>query len=260
MEHPAFVALIVFAWLFVSALIGLALRARMPDQHLTTETKEAVRIGMGSVATMAALVLGLLVASTKSAYDTEKGEVQQLAAKIVLLDRTLANYGPEAKHGRDMLRRTMAAAISRLWPAEKFDAGIDVPTASASTAPTDAWSRELPNAIQDLTPQTDPQRTYKSQATALTFELAQMRWQLYEQTETSISLPLLVIMVFWLSMTFVSVGLFAPRNPTVIAAQLMAALSVSGAIFLILELDRPFSGLVQISSTPMLNAMGNLGK
>jgi hypothetical protein len=242
----------VFAALFGSTLLGLRLRRRLPDDHLSDKTQDAVRIGMGSVATMAALVLGLLVASTKGAYDTQKSEVTQLAAKIVCLDQTLANYGPAATECHKVLRVAAQSAILRIWPGSEVG--------SNSVAPGKVWGRDLPQAIQQLAPQTDAQRMFKSQAAQLANELAQMRWLLFEQSQSSISTPLLIMMVFWMALTYASVGLFAPGNATVVGAQFLAALAVAGALFLILELDQPFDGLIRISNQPMLNALSQMGK
>ncbi len=249
--NPIPLAASVFAVLSAAAALGMWLQSKLPDHHLSADTKDAVRIGMGSVATMAALLLGLLVASTKSKYDAEKAEVIQMAANIVYLDQLLANYGSETKECRELLRRATQSAIYRLWPESNARKG-ELP-------PGTMWSREVPLAIQKLTPQTDSQRTFKSQAADLTRDLGQMRWLLYEQTESSVSGPLLTIMVFWVALTFASVGLFAPSNATSILAQLLAALSVSGAIFLILELEYAFGGLVKISGAPMLNVLSRLG-
>jgi hypothetical protein len=251
--NPILVALAVFAALFASSLLGLRLRRRLPDHHLGEETKDAVRLGMGSVATMAALVLGLLVASTKGAYDTEKNEVIQLAAKVVWLDQLFANYGPEATPCRTLLRGAVQSAILRIWP----DAGLK--PADSTLDPSTVWSRALPLAIQRLAPETEAQRAFKAQAAAVAAELGQMRWLLFEQMESSVSTPLLVMMVFWLALTYISVGLFAPPNATVVAAQFLAALAVAGALFLILELDEPFSGMVRIPSQPMLSTLRHLG-
>jgi hypothetical protein len=151
-----------------------------------------------------------------------------------------------------LLRRATRSALLRIWP--DSEAGQGTP------APATTWSRELPQAIQRITTSDDAQRTFKSQAAALAYELGQMRWLLFEQMESSISVPLLLIMVFWLALTFISVGLFAPPNGTVVAAQFLAALSVAGAIFLILELDQPFDGLVKISSHSIVNALNHLAK
>ena len=250
MTNPLFTAGCVFILLFCAAILGMCLQARLPEHHLRKATKDAVRIGMGSVATMAALVLGLLVASAKGTYDTEKNEVIDMSSKIVYLDHLLKNYGSEAKECRSVLRSATLSTIYRLWPETNVQEG--------EPPPSTTWSRELPLSIQKLFPKNDTQRTFKSQAADLARELGQMRWLLYEQSESSISTPMLVIMVFWLALTFISVGLFAPANATAILAQLLAALSVAGAIFLILELDHSFSGFIKISSKPFLNALSQL--
>ncbi len=250
MTNPLVISLAVFACLFGAALLGILLRQRLPQHHLAEESKDSVRIGMGSVATMAALVLGLLVASTKSAYDAEKDEVTQLAARVIYLDQLLINCGPAAGETRNVLRRTVASAVLRLWP--------QADVATERSVPAAAWSQDLPRAIQQIRTTDDAQLAFKSQAAALAHQLAQTRWLLFEQAESSLSVPLIVIMVFWLTLTFVSVGLFAPPNGTVLTAQCLAALSVAGALFLILELDQPFSGMIHISSKPLVNTLKQL--
>jgi hypothetical protein len=248
--NSTIIAAIVFGCLFGAGLLGVRVRAMLPENHLNPDTKDAVKVGMGLVATMAALVLGLLVASTKGAYDAQKGEVTQMAAKIVFLDRVLANYGTETAETRDLLRRSVGSAINRMWPDSKVAAQLD-PSATSGEA--------FFNSIQQLSPQNDAQRSLKSQAVQVTTDVGQMRWLLFEQTESSISPPMLIVLVAWLAIIFMSVGLFAPPNATVIVALMLSALSVAGAIFLILELDMPFDGVIQISSAPMRNALNHLG-
>jgi hypothetical protein len=250
--NPYFIAPVVFACIVAATWLGMRLNAALPKHHLNADTKDAVRIGMGLVATMAALILGLLVASAKSSYDTEKSEVTQMAAKVAFLDRILLNYGPETQPTREILRQAVEGAISRIWTEAAIGRG---PADPGST-----WSEALPKAIQKLAPQDEAQRAFKSQAAAVANDLGQMRWLLYEQTGSSISLPLLIVVISWLAIIFASVGLFAPSNPTAVGALMLAALSVAGAIFLILELDQPFGGLIQISNQPMLNALSHLAK
>jgi hypothetical protein len=244
--------LCVFACVFGAAAAAMLVRNALPKHHLSAETKDVVKLAMGLVATMAALVLGLLVASAKGSYDTQKAEVVQMAAKVAFLDRTLAHYGPEAAEARAMLRRALEVAITRIWPENKHQ--------EAPSAPTAAGGEVLFDMLQKLAPQTDAQRALKAQALAQASDIGQMRWLLFEQGGSSISAPLLVIVVFWLAILFFSFGLFGPANSTAVAALMVAALSVSGAIFLVLELDQPFSGLIRISSQPMLTALSQLGR
>jgi len=250
--NSTIIAAIVFGCLFAAGLLGVRVRAMLPENHLNPDTKDAVKVGMGLVATMAALVLGLLVASTKGAYDTQKNEVTQMAAKIVFLDRVLANYGSETAETRDLLRRSVGSAINRMWPDRKA-------SQAAQLDPSATSGEAFFNSIQQLSPQNDAQRSLKSQAVQVTTDVGQMRWLLFEQTESSISLPMLIVLIAWLAIIFMSVGLFAPPNATVVIALMLSALSVAGAIFLILELDMPFDGVIQISSAPMRNALNHLG-
>lgn len=245
-------AAIIFLCLFGAGLLGLRLRVLLPDHHLSTDSKDSVRVGMATVGSMAALVLALILASTKGTYDREKSEVTQMAAKIIYLDRLLANYGPDTQSARAVLAGSVKQSIARMWPDER--------AGSSQLDPSLSWSEALPNSIHKLAPQDERQRLLKSQALALVNELGQMRWELYEEAESSISTPMLIVMVAWLTMIFLSTGLFAPSNSTVVAAMLLSALSVAGAIFLIMELDLPFDGLVRLSSNPMRHALNHLGK
>ena len=230
--NPVLTGLLVFGCVFGAALLAMRLRAALPQHHLSADTKDTVKLAMGLVATMTALVLGLLVASAKGSYDTARSEITQMAAKFVVIDRILANYGPAAAEPRKQLRDAAERTVVLLWP--------DSRSQSAELDPSASSGETLYDAIQKLSPQNDEQRWLKSQCLALAVELGQMRWLLFEQSDTSISTPFLVVVVCWLAIIFFSFGLFAPSNSTVIATLLVAALSVSGAIFLILELDPPF--------------------
>jgi len=246
------IGLLVLACIFGASLLGMLMRPALSQHHLTADTKDSVKLGMGLVGTMAALILGLLVAAAKSAYDTEKNEVTQMAAKLVFLDRVLANYGPESADTRVVLRRMVEGSLSRMWPDERSH--------HAQLEPIGSGAEEVQKAIQKLAPRNDVQGSLKSQAVGVVGDLGQLRWLLFEQSGSSISMPLLILVISWLAIIFFSWGLFAPGNSIAIAALLLAALSVSGAIFLILELDQPFDGLIQISSRPMRNALAHLGK
>jgi hypothetical protein len=245
---------IVFACAFGGALVGLLLRATIPAHHLSNESKDVVKLGAGLIATLSALVLGLLIASAKSSFDAQRTGFQQLSANLVLLDRTLARYGPETKDAREALRRLVASTIERLWPENTSQAsGLDA-------APLTASGGMLIDQIRDLSPKNEGQRWVQSQALQIAADLARTRWLLIEQGESAIPTPFLVVVVFWLTVLFTSFGLFSPLNPTVVATLLVCALSVAGAMFLIVDLDQPFGGLIQISSTPLRNALGQLGQ
>ena len=246
------IPLVTFACTFGGALLGIFLRTTLPGHHLSQDSKDIIKVAMGLVATMSALILGLLVASAKNSYDTEKSEVTQMATKIVYLDRVLANYGPETAKTRELLSRSVERMIDVMWPDQKSQHAELDPGASGAEA--------LNSSIHNLSPQNDVQVSLKSQAVGIASDLGQLRWLMFEQAGSSISEALLICVIAWLAIIFVSFGLFAPSNITVITALILAALSVSGAIFLILELDEPFDGVVRISSGPMRRVLSHLGK
>jgi hypothetical protein len=245
------ISLFVFACVFGGGLLGLFLRAALPERHLSADSKTTVTLGMGLVGTMAALVLGLLIASAASSFDTQRNELTELSAKVVLLDHLLGHYGPETKEARDLLRSAVSRMLDKVWP--------EGPSRPVKAEPNSAGGEILYEKILELSPKDDTQRTLKAQALNIALELGHTRWLMFEQQAVSISTPFLVVVVFWLTIIFISFGLFAPPNATVIATFFVCALSVSGAIFLILEMYSPFAGLIQISSTPLRNALSLLG-
>jgi len=245
---------IAFVCAFGGALLGMILRATLPQHHLSDESRDVVKLGTGLIATLTALVLGLLIASAKSSFDAQRVGFQQMSANLVVLDRTLAQYGPETKEAREALRRLVAATIDRLWPANGSQAaGLDDRRITVDGA-------LVLDRIRTLTPKNDGQRGLQSQALQIGAELTRTRWLLNEETESSIPRPFLVVVVFWLAVIVTSCGLFAPPNPIVITSLLICALSVGGAMFLIVDLDQPFGGLIQISGNSLRNALSQLGQ
>lgn len=246
------ICFIVFAIVFGGAIFGMLLRALLPQQHLIAESKDVVKMGMGLVATMSALVLGLLVSSAKNSYDVQNTELTEMSAKVVLLDRILAHHGVETKESRDLLRASVVRILDSLSSKE-----------SQSTFQTEAPhvdSEVIFDKIQALSPKNESQRAIKTQALTLMLNLGETRWLQYAQGANSVTMPFLVILVFWLSTLFISFGLFAPANGTVVGSLLVSALSVSSAIFLILELYTPYAGLITVSIRPLGAALTQLGR
>ena len=247
----AAISFITLASVFGGALVGMLLRRFLPQDHLSDDTKETVKLGMALVSTMSALVLGLLVSSAKSFYDTQSAELNHMSADIVALDRLLAHSGPETKEARETLRISVIRNLDRLWSQEGTH---------NSEAPLVERSEGLLDEIQALSPKDDKQRSLEAEAVSIAISIGRVRWLMYEQSNASFSRPLLAVMVSWLIAVFISLGLFAPRNATAIASLFAAALAVSGAILLILEMYMPFSGFIQISSAPLQSALMNLSQ
>ena len=243
---------IVFACVFGGAMLGMFVHAVLPPHHLSSESKDVVKLAMALVATLCALVLSLLIASAKGSYDAQSSELTQMSAKVVLVDRVLAHYGPETKETRDLLRGSAARILDQTWSGSHTSTSqLEAPSGGAEI---------LLDRIQALAPKDDRQRALQAQATSIVLDLGLTRWLQYAQGSSSISMPLLVVLVFWLTIIFISFGLFAPANGTVFAGLFVSALSVSAAILLILELYTPYSGLIQLSSAPLRNALMQLGK
>jgi hypothetical protein len=245
---------ILLASALVGLLVGVILRKVLPDLHLDSDSRDVVKMGTGLVAAVTGLVLGLLTASAKSSYDAQRENLRQMAANIVLLDRGMQQFGPEAVETRALIRKSVVSLIDHLWPANAYQpAGLDDPEFAAN-------SLVLLEAIRNLPTKTESQISIKAQALQLTMELGKARWQLHRWEDSSIPVPFLVILNFWLAILFLSFGLFTPRNATVLAVLFVCAVSVAGALFLIVELDQPFAGLVRISSAPLNNALTQIGK
>jgi hypothetical protein len=243
---------IVFVCVFGGALLGIFIQRLLPDKHLAPDTRDVVRLGMGLVATTLALVLGLLVASAKSFYDTQSAEVTQLAANVVLLDRVLAHYGPEAAEVRAVLRSSMAHLMELMWEPDGPDKTYSQPIAMKAEIIFDK--------LHELVPKNDAQRALQAQALGLAVQMGQTRWLIFAQKTVPVPRLLLVMLLFWLVVLFISFGLFAPPNLTVVTSLFFSALAVSGAIFLILEMYHPYTGLIQVSQAPLRAALAQLGQ
>jgi len=219
---------IVFACVFGGSLLGMFLRSVVTEKHLTGDTKDVVTVATALIAT----------------------ELVQLSPDIVQLDRVLAHYGPDAKDTRSALRDWLVAGIERFWPINGARP-IDLkPTISPFEAICDQTSQ--------LSLQNNYQRSLKAQALTATTDLGHIRFPLFD-LGTSIPVPFIIVIVFWLTVIFASFGLFALANTIVTSVFVVCALSVSGALFLILELDRSYTRMIQVSSAPLRQALAHLG-
>src|SRR5215468_10799744 len=188
------IAIILFVIFVSAALVGRYVRRYLPDAHLSTDSRDSVKLAMGLVATVTALVLGLLVSSAKEGYDTKRSEVIQMAAKVAFLDRVLSVYGPEAAQARGELRDAVADAVRRIWPAGR--------NAVTELTPNQQAGDAVFVTVQQLSPHDDAQRALKAQVTSLLVDLSQLRLLLVAQSISSISKPMLTILVSWLVVIF----------------------------------------------------------
>lgn len=259
------IAAVAFACILAGTLAGMLIARALPGHHLSGDSKDSVKQGLGLIATLTALVLGLLVATTKGTFDTQSAAVRELAANVMLLDRALERYGSQTKEktpeatkeiqeAREALANLVRVTLSDLWP----EAGSQ----SADLGATDVRvaGEAMFDKISALKPSSDTQILLKSRALDVTITLGQTRQRLLAQSGSSIPLPFLLVLGFWLTVLFGCFGLLAPRNLTVVVTLIVCMLSVAGAIFLVLEMDRPFEGIVRVSDAPLRTALSRIGK
>jgi hypothetical protein len=242
---PFVIALIVAATIMAGALAGAFLRTRLPKHHLDDETRQIVKIGIAFLSTLAALVLGLIIASAKSSFDTKTEEVQDAAAKILLLDDSLRQLGSSAEPARNLLRQIVSSRLAELW------GNADAATGTPPPGRTALRIGELESALRILSPSGEAQRLAWTRSLQLAGELAQIRSLASAQVGSSITTPLLVLLVFWLAIIALGWNIYAPRHGTIHALNALCAVSTAGAIFLILEMDRPFGGMIRLSDAPL---------
>lgn len=252
---PLSIGLIVFLCTFGGAMAGMRLRSSLPDGHLEDRSKSTINASIGLVATMTALVLGLVTASAKSSYDSVDGGVKHTAAQIVILDRTLARLGPETRDIRTRLQQLVAARVDAIW-SEDSPRAPGVPIVASDPA----FPERIAHDIRTLNVTSDVQRALQARAIELVEQILDTRWIVLTSTDTPVPTAFIVIMMFWLAVTFASFGLFAPPNRTVVAALFVSAMSVSCAILLVLELGSPFDGIVKVSGDPMRHALSLLNR
>jgi len=243
---------IISVCLLAALWLGMWLRRFLPVDHLNSNSRDNMKLAMGLVATMAALLLGLLVSSAKTSYDTTRTQVMDKASKYRLLDRVLEIYGPQAAEVRGMLHVLIENETRRLWP--------DVADVPAQSESKDKMGNEFYVALLRLEAHDDTERALKAQAASLAIELGKLLSLMEAESTTSISKPMLIVVVLWLVTIFLGFSLIAPPNTTARFALIASALCAAGAIFLILELDHPFSGIMRISNEPMLNVLSEIGK
>ena len=248
------VGLIAFACIFGGVILGIVIRSKLPEHHLDSESRDVVKLGIGVIAMMTALLLGLVTASAKSAFDSQATAVRQSAADILALDRILARYGPETKDLRELIRVMVAYRLAMTWPEDgSSPAKMDVAESTFAV-------ETIEDRILELSPQTDAQREFKSRALMISGNFMRARWLVSGGKVETIPWMLLIAVIFWLTVIFGSFGLFAPPNATVVTVLFFCALSIAVSIFLILELEQPFEGVIKVSSAPLRFVLSHLGQ
>ena len=248
------IGIITAGCIFGGAVVGYGLQRLLPKHHLSKEAQDTVKLAVGVIATSTALVLGLLVSSSKGQFDAMGARLVQFGANVIVLDNTLAEYGPEAKPAREQLRRGVETTLQRLWPEERT--GRSTMAAIERGSDIDAMRVTL----RELKPMSDEQRALLAQARQIMSDISRSRWTVIEDAQRGLPPILLGVLIFWLTLLFLSFGLFAPRNWMVFLALVVSACSMAAAIFLVLEMNSPLDGLMKISSAPLRKALEIMGR
>ncbi|NKK82368.1 DUF4239 domain-containing protein [Rhizobium leguminosarum] len=245
---------LVFVFLSMATSIGLVVRGRLPDHHLNAESKDVIRLATAVVGTLSALTLGLLIASAKSSYDDAEVEMRTAAARVLLLDRVMAQYGPETDKARQLMRELIERRLSRGWTAETTDE-------TSGNAPGEYQDIEAVQAVlRSLLPRGSVQHSLQARAVEVSGMMAEAHWLLVESGEEGLPWAFVTVLVCWLSLLFATFGLQAPANLTVLSILLVCALSVAGAIFLVSDMANPYVGLIRVSDAPLQSAIERLGE
>jgi hypothetical protein len=244
-------SLISFGCILGGSLAGILLRSVLPERYFTDEEKDVLRLVLGLITTLSALVLGLLISTAKSSYDAKRSQVTQVATNVILVDRSLELYGTETSNARRALRDQVADLIAQTDSL--------TPSTPKLRPSSEADLSDFYQMVRRLSPRDDSQRSLKAEALRISLEVGKIRASALARESSSIPIPLLVVLVFWLTALFAGFGLFAPRNLVVMAALCICALTVSTAIFLILDMDQPFTGFMKLSDEPLRNAIAVIG-
>ncbi|MGD9650974.1 MAG: hypothetical protein AB7I96_08675 [Candidatus Dadabacteria bacterium] len=249
------VCFVIFVIICLSSILGIILRAVLPARHLTEDSKNMITIGMGIVATMAAIATGMFVQGAQENFRDQRSDLIGMGAKIVLIDKILKDYGPEADGTRSVLRWGVKRTLEQLWPTDG--------STGAEMESDEEKSETLYYSILSLKPDTDARSALRDEALSLSYDLAEGRAALVmAQNKVAPGAFLFVIgvIVFWFVAIFFSFGLFAPTNATVVTTLAVAALSVALALFLIMELNTPFMGYLRMPDAPIVDALNHISK
>lgn len=243
------ISFIAFVGMFGGAILSQFLARRLADHHVSSRTQDSVKLGVGMVAAMTSLILGLMTASVKQNFDSTDKDVHTYALSILSLETDLRHAGPAGCEPQRQLMDYTRAVLKENWT----DAA-DLPTVTTATSSGDILLN-LDTMVRTWTPETDVLKEVRSAAISDLRSILTTRWTVSEEAVASVPVPFVLVLIVWLSLIFISFGLFAPQNLIVSLFFFLCALSISGALFLILEMSGPFDGLISVSPKPLMRAL-----
>lgn len=247
--YSLIIALTAFLFTFVGVGGGWLIKRLLPGHQVPDSCKEIVKTASGLMATLVALVIGLLVSSAKSSYDITNNSLTQLGAKSIILDRIMQRIGPDAQPLRVAMARALEGAMEKIWPSD-FSKAPDM-----EAIEKDRDGGEILERISALPAKTEEQKKLRDQAEKTMAEILQARWYIIEQNQNVLPPMLIAMLILWLTILYLFFSLLAPHNGLALFSLAFSALSVSTALFIIMELNRPFQGVVRVSKAPLEKAL-----
>jgi hypothetical protein len=246
---PLFVAAAVAALMMTGAMGGALLRRNLPSRHFDEEALSVLKLGLGFLATLSALVMGLVISSSKASYDAKAEMVHSAAALIIRFDASLRQIGPEADPIRQVLKDTVGSTMRQFWGEQ---GAVSEPSDPVATK-RQVW--QLEKMLFALSLSNEMQRQAQASTFKLIEELARINAAVFTQRGSDVVIPLLAVVACWMTLNIAGWNLFAPPSRMVMVVNLVCALSVASAVFFILEIDQPFDGFISISDAPLRAAL-----
>jgi hypothetical protein len=260
-------AAVLLGLLIGASVVGMLVRRFLSERHRSRETTDLVQLVVTMLVTFAALVLGLLTSSGKATFDGVDTDLRRFAIELIQLDRSLRQYGAAADPARGLLRSYTAAAIASTWrdepkpPGNYYPHGVSPPSLQSIESPgLGDILAQIETDLRALQPQDRMQGHLVVTALNQYEAMMRTRWKLIEEAHSSISPPFLIVLAVWLGIVFASFGLSAPRNLLSYVTIFLGALSIASVIYVILDLDAPFSGTFMVASQPMRDALAEMNR
>ncbi len=248
------IAVAVAILTFGSGLFGLYLQKRLPKTHLYGGSKDMILAVIGLLTLLLALVLGTLVGNTYTFFATQKSELEIMASRALLADQALAQFGPEAAPVRDSMKQALAQSYDLFWRGADSD-----PQQLKVEVALNRWA-PIANALGALEAKTQAQRDAIRTAKFNLGRMEQTRLLMSLQLSSPVAWSLVTGVILWSMFLFCGFGVLSGTNPTTIVALALGAVSVASAMFLILDLTQPYSGLFRVPASAIQEALEAIDK
>jgi hypothetical protein len=243
------IAIIVVLLTFSTGLLGLRVQGWLSEHNSVEKSKDMIGAVLGLLSLLLALVLGTLIGNTYYFSTGQQGQLQSMMANLVLLDKALSDFGPEAKPLRDGLKSGLQNIYEDIWVKGTVDPEkLSVLGAMKSMLPVE-------KALSALDAKTPEQKAAKDAALAKFGAFMSTRIMMSLQLAVPFSKSLLAVVIIWAAALFFGYGLTSRGNMTTLVALGFGSFTVAFAIFIIVELGQPFTGIFRISPSALEQAI-----